>query len=109
MLNIAGAADAVGMEKSSAENYLRLLEAVFLIQRLPLHPVGQREDDQDAPPVADPVDDLSAPAVLGVGIRLQREVRVACSRCCKTTDRLTVCEGAPCPSSSPALPVTSAA
>jgi uncharacterized protein len=26
---------AVGMEKSSAENYLRLLEAVFLIQRLP--------------------------------------------------------------------------
>jgi predicted AAA+ superfamily ATPase len=35
VLNIAAAADAVGMEKSSAENYLRLLEAVFLIQRLP--------------------------------------------------------------------------
>jgi len=35
VLNVAAAADAVGMEKSSAENYLRLLEAVFLIQRLP--------------------------------------------------------------------------
>lgn len=35
VLNIAGTAEAVGMEKSSAENYLRLLEAVFLIQRLP--------------------------------------------------------------------------
>jgi predicted AAA+ superfamily ATPase len=35
VLNIAAAAEAVGMEKSSAENYLRLLEAVFLIQRLP--------------------------------------------------------------------------
>jgi predicted AAA+ superfamily ATPase len=35
VLNIAAAADAVGMEKSSAENYLRLLEAVFLVQRLP--------------------------------------------------------------------------
>jgi predicted AAA+ superfamily ATPase len=34
-LNISATADAVGMEKSSAENYLRLLEAVFLIQRLP--------------------------------------------------------------------------
>lgn len=35
VLNIAAAAEAVGMEKSSGENYLRLLEAVFLIQRLP--------------------------------------------------------------------------
>jgi predicted AAA+ superfamily ATPase len=35
VLNIAAVAEAVGMEKSSAENYLRLLEAVFLIQRLP--------------------------------------------------------------------------
>lgn len=35
VLNIAAAAAAVGMEKSSAENYLRLLEAVFLVQRLP--------------------------------------------------------------------------
>ena len=35
VLNIAAAAGAVGMEKSSAENYLRLLEAVFLIRRLP--------------------------------------------------------------------------
>jgi predicted AAA+ superfamily ATPase len=35
VLNIAGTAQAIGMEKSSAENYLRLLEAVFLIQRLP--------------------------------------------------------------------------
>ena len=35
VLNTARAAEAVGMEKSSAENYLRLLEAVFLIQRLP--------------------------------------------------------------------------
>jgi uncharacterized protein len=35
VLNIAGAAEAVGMEKSSAENYLRLLEAVFLLHRLP--------------------------------------------------------------------------
>ncbi|MEU7819862.1 ATP-binding protein [Catellatospora sp. NPDC049133] len=35
VLNIAAAAEAVGMEKSSAENYVRLLEAVFLIQRLP--------------------------------------------------------------------------
>lgn len=35
VLNIAATAQAVGMEKSSAENYLRLLEAVFLIQRLP--------------------------------------------------------------------------
>jgi predicted AAA+ superfamily ATPase len=35
VLNIASAAEAVGMEKTSAENYLRLLEAVFLVQRLP--------------------------------------------------------------------------
>jgi predicted AAA+ superfamily ATPase len=35
LLNIAATAEAVGMEKSSAENYLRLLEAVFLVQRLP--------------------------------------------------------------------------
>ncbi|GAA2583313.1 ATP-binding protein [Dactylosporangium fulvum] len=35
VLNIAATAQAVGMEKSSAENYLRLLEAVFLIHRLP--------------------------------------------------------------------------
>jgi predicted AAA+ superfamily ATPase len=35
ILNIAGTASAVGMEKSSAENYLKLLEAVFLVQRLP--------------------------------------------------------------------------
>ena len=35
ILNISATAEAVGMEKSSAENYLRLLEAVFLVQRLP--------------------------------------------------------------------------
>ncbi|WP_073254979.1 ATP-binding protein [Cryptosporangium aurantiacum] len=35
VLNIAAAAQAIGMEKTSAENYLRLLEAVFLVQRLP--------------------------------------------------------------------------
>lgn len=35
VLNIAAAAQAVGMEKTSAENYTRLLEAVFLIRRLP--------------------------------------------------------------------------
>jgi uncharacterized protein len=35
VLNVAAVAEAVGMEKSSAENYVRLLEAVFLIQRLP--------------------------------------------------------------------------
>jgi predicted AAA+ superfamily ATPase len=35
VLNIAGAAQAIGMEKSTAENYLRLLEAVFLVHRLP--------------------------------------------------------------------------
>jgi predicted AAA+ superfamily ATPase len=35
VLNIAAVGDSVGMEKSSAENYLRLLEAVFLVRRLP--------------------------------------------------------------------------
>ncbi len=35
VLNIATAARAVGIEKSTAENYTKLLEAVFLIQRLP--------------------------------------------------------------------------
>ncbi|MFD4433137.1 ATP-binding protein, partial [Nocardia sp. NPDC058497] len=35
VLNIAAVAQAVGMEKSTAENYLKLLEAVFLVSRLP--------------------------------------------------------------------------
>lgn len=35
VLNITAVAEAAGMEKSTAENYLRLLEAVFLVQRLP--------------------------------------------------------------------------
>ncbi|HEX3692521.1 MAG TPA: ATP-binding protein [Solirubrobacteraceae bacterium] len=35
VLNIATAAQALGMEKSTAESYTKLLEAVFLIQRLP--------------------------------------------------------------------------
>jgi len=35
ILNIASAASTVGMEKSSAENYLKLLEAVFLVLRVP--------------------------------------------------------------------------
>jgi uncharacterized protein len=35
VLNVAAAAQATGMEKSSAENYIKLLEAVFLVQRLP--------------------------------------------------------------------------
>jgi len=35
VLNIAGLARAIGMEATTAENYLKLLEAVFLIQRLP--------------------------------------------------------------------------
>ncbi|MDR6316967.1 ATP-binding protein [Actinoplanes couchii] len=35
ILNIVGTASAVGMEKSSAENYLKLLEAVFLVMRIP--------------------------------------------------------------------------
>jgi predicted AAA+ superfamily ATPase len=35
VLNIANAANAIGIEKSTAESYTKLLEAVFLIQRLP--------------------------------------------------------------------------
>lgn len=35
MLNMAAAGQAVGIERSTAENYVKLLEAVFLIQRLP--------------------------------------------------------------------------
>jgi predicted AAA+ superfamily ATPase len=35
MLNIAKAASTIDMEKSTAENYTKLLEAVFLVQRLP--------------------------------------------------------------------------
>jgi predicted AAA+ superfamily ATPase len=35
VLNIAATAQTIGMEKTSAENYLRLLEAVFLVHRLP--------------------------------------------------------------------------
>ncbi|MFC4125764.1 DUF4143 domain-containing protein [Nocardia rhizosphaerae] len=35
ILNIAGAAQTIGLEKSTAENYLRLLEAVYLVSRLP--------------------------------------------------------------------------
>ncbi len=35
MLNIAKAAKAIGMDKSTAESYTKLLETVFLIQRLP--------------------------------------------------------------------------
>ena len=35
VLNIAKAARAIGIEKSTAESYTNLLEAVFLIQRLP--------------------------------------------------------------------------
>lgn len=35
VLNIAAAAQAVGIERSTAENYTKLLEAVFLIHRLP--------------------------------------------------------------------------
>ncbi len=35
VLNIAGAARAVGMEKSTAESYTKLLESVFLVHRLP--------------------------------------------------------------------------
>lgn len=34
VLNIASVCSAVGMEKSTAENYVKLLEAVFLVQRL---------------------------------------------------------------------------
>ena len=35
VLNIAAVGNAIGMEKSTAENYIRLLEAVYLVQRLP--------------------------------------------------------------------------
>jgi uncharacterized protein len=35
ILNIAKAASEIGMEKSTAENYTKLLEAVFLLQQLP--------------------------------------------------------------------------
>lgn len=35
ILNIAKAAAAIGMDKSTAENYTKLLEAVFLLQQLP--------------------------------------------------------------------------
>jgi uncharacterized protein len=35
LLNVAKAAAAIGMEKSTAENYTKLLEAVFLVHRLP--------------------------------------------------------------------------
>lgn len=35
VLNIAKAASTVGLEKSTAESYVKLLEAVFLIERLP--------------------------------------------------------------------------
>lgn len=35
VLNVAAVAEAIGMEKTTAENYIRLLEAVFLVQRLP--------------------------------------------------------------------------
>jgi predicted AAA+ superfamily ATPase len=35
ILNIAKAATAIGMDKSTAENYTKLLEAVFLVHRLP--------------------------------------------------------------------------
>jgi predicted AAA+ superfamily ATPase len=35
VLNIAAAAGAIGLDRSTAENYTKLLEAVFLIYRLP--------------------------------------------------------------------------
>ena len=35
VLNITAAAGAIGLERSTAENYTKLLEAVFLIHRLP--------------------------------------------------------------------------
>lgn len=35
ILNRAAAGQAIGMEKSTAENYVKLLEAVFLVHRLP--------------------------------------------------------------------------
>ncbi len=36
LLNVTAAADAVGMDASTAEGYLRLLEAVYLVRRLPV-------------------------------------------------------------------------
>lgn len=35
VLNIGAAADAVGLERSTAESYTKLLEAVYLVRRLP--------------------------------------------------------------------------
>ncbi|NLT05211.1 MAG: ATP-binding protein [Solirubrobacterales bacterium] len=35
LLNVARAADAVGLESSTAEKYVRLLEAAFIVHRLP--------------------------------------------------------------------------
>ena len=35
VLNMAACADQIGMKKSTAENYVRLLEAVYLVRRLP--------------------------------------------------------------------------
>jgi len=35
ILNVAAVSGAAGLEKSTTENYIRLLEAVFLVQRLP--------------------------------------------------------------------------
>lgn len=35
VLNVSSVCGAIGMEKSTAENYIKLLEAVFLVQRLP--------------------------------------------------------------------------
>jgi len=35
VLNIAAASGAIGLERSTAENYVKLLEAVFLVHRLP--------------------------------------------------------------------------
>lgn len=35
VLNMAAAAGAIGLDRSTAENYIKLLEAVFLIYRLP--------------------------------------------------------------------------
>src|SRR5256885_3280176 len=35
VLNMAAISGTIGLEKSTAENYIKLLEAVFLIYRLP--------------------------------------------------------------------------
>jgi uncharacterized protein len=35
MLNIASAGEAAGLKARTAENYTKLLEALFLVQRLP--------------------------------------------------------------------------